>query len=274
MILGWMLATGGRSAERTGGRRVDRREDVVAEGLSDVGPRQLQRGAALDELIFLEPACREHAATGRAGLTSIPPLIGDGVGVSLERRTSRRHRARGDCGVRSGVQIERNREQVRATQTALEPRGAAGTPGSLRLGAGRSQVRMSSAPGPEPGGRRLGHARALRCLFGGHGCVAESPGQRAVRSDLQLDRFDVVGPAGILIQHSGAVPGSDSARSSAPRDRRERGGSRPDPAATRRGRRPVCARPGQPRRDCGAAAAYSLTVPSDRADAARRLLSG
>jgi hypothetical protein len=48
----------------------------------------------------------------------------------------------GRRGVHSGVQIERNRAQLRATQTALERREAPGTPGSLRLGAGRSQVQI------------------------------------------------------------------------------------------------------------------------------------
>ncbi len=47
-------------------------------------------------------------------------------------------------GVQSGVQIERNRAQLRATETASERRIAAGTPGSLRLGAGRPQVQILS----------------------------------------------------------------------------------------------------------------------------------
>src|SRR5215208_1159918 len=47
-------------------------------------------------------------------------------------------------GVQSGVQSERNRAQLRATQTALEGRSAPGTPGSLRPGAGRSQVQILS----------------------------------------------------------------------------------------------------------------------------------
>src|SRR5215204_3075179 len=47
-------------------------------------------------------------------------------------------------GVQSGVQTERNRAQLRATEIAVEPRIAAGRPGSLRLGAGRSQVQILS----------------------------------------------------------------------------------------------------------------------------------
>jgi hypothetical protein len=42
------------------------------------------------------------------------------------------------------VQIERNRGQLGATQIAVEHRIPLGTPGSLRLGAGRSQVQILS----------------------------------------------------------------------------------------------------------------------------------
>ena len=47
-------------------------------------------------------------------------------------------------GVQSGVQIERNRAELRATQTAVDGRIAPDTPGLLRLGAGRSQVQILS----------------------------------------------------------------------------------------------------------------------------------
>ena len=65
--------------------------------------------------------------------------------VRGETAVGRDDRARGvRRGVQSGVQIERNRAQLRATQTALERRGTLDTPRTLRLGAGRSQVQILS----------------------------------------------------------------------------------------------------------------------------------
>jgi hypothetical protein len=53
-------------------------------------------------------------------------------------------RAASPDGVQSGEQTGRNLARLRATELALEPRIAPGTSGSLRLGAGRSQVQILS----------------------------------------------------------------------------------------------------------------------------------
>ena len=72
-----------------------------------------------------EPVFASRARRARRGMTLSTGLCGL-RGIALPR----------EDGVQSGVQIERNREQLRATETALERSIAAGTPGSLRLGAG------------------------------------------------------------------------------------------------------------------------------------------
>jgi hypothetical protein len=62
--------------------------------------------------------------------------------------------APGPPGVHSGVQIESNGGQLRATQTALARRTPPEVTGSLRLGAGRSQVQILSPRYEVPGNRK------------------------------------------------------------------------------------------------------------------------
>ena len=77
-----------------------------------------------------------------------PPSWTLGVASRAATKNVRAH------GVQSGVQIERNRAELRATEIALERRGAPGTPGSLRLGAGRSQVQILSPRFAETAAKR------------------------------------------------------------------------------------------------------------------------
>jgi hypothetical protein len=79
--------------------------------------------------------------------------------------------------VQSGVQSENNRAQLRATQTSLERWITLGTPGSLRLGAGRSQVQILSPRlrSPWKAQKALRRCIVTGCISGCKVCTPFAP---------------------------------------------------------------------------------------------------
>ena len=129
-LLGWTNLSSGRSRDAGG--------NTAAPLNTRVANRPSSRS--------LRATRRRVSAAPRCTVASAWDAIAREISATTTGVRGRRpgRTALATVGVRSGVQTERNRAQLRATEIALERRRAPGTPGSLRLGAGRSQVQILS----------------------------------------------------------------------------------------------------------------------------------
>ena len=129
-----------RLAHTSGGARAQ-----LGAGVDGIEQRRARRDAI--EQVALRGCERSHHSDrtpyGAPGARGSAMTVSGVAAVAATLWRSRATRSTRH-GVQSGVQIERNRAQISATETAVQHRIAPGTPRTLRLGAGRSQVQILS----------------------------------------------------------------------------------------------------------------------------------